>query len=354
MMDAWFLREWQHNSPWQILLRPLSWLFAVLVLLRRALYRTGILKSERVRVPVIVVGNVTVGGTGKTPLVLEIAQSLGRAGWHCGILSRGYSRGGAGRELRRQMAAVIQVAPAAADPAVIGDEALLLANRSGVPVYISADRVAAARTLLKDHPAIDVLICDDGLQHYSLRRDLEICVIDVARGFGNGALLPAGPLREPVTRLRQVDAIVINAGSALAAQDLASAAAGVPAFPMKLANESLVRVRDGRIMSIDAGLAEFSAKRMLAIAGTGNPARFFEHLASLGFKAAGTVAFPDHHPFAAGDFLSRDADIFLMTEKDAVKCQAFADDRMWFMRVDAILPATFGEFIANRLSKLKK
>jgi tetraacyldisaccharide 4'-kinase len=355
-MEAWLLREWQRTGFWQILLRPLSWAYASLAATRRGLYRAGILKSQCIGIPVIVVGNITVGGTGKTPVVLAIAQHLARSGWRCGIISRGYTRLRAGNRLRGESATapVIRVVPESADPAVTGDEALLLARRSDVPVYVSADRAAAARSLLHDHPEVEVLICDDGLQHYALRRDLGICVIDGARGFGNGAMLPAGPLREPITRLAQVDVIVINGTAAAGQWNPGNALSDVPCYAMTLGNESLVRVRDGKVISIEQGLAEFSTKYLQAIAGTGNPARFFAHLASLGFKCADCRAFPDHHSYTASGLAEPDVGVILMTEKDAVKCRAFADDRMWFMRVDAILPDGFGEFVVKRLSDLKK
>ena len=350
-MEAWLLREWQRNSPWQMLLRPFSWVFALLAHARRSLFRLGILKSERVGVAVIVVGNITVGGTGKTPVVLAVAQLLARSGKRCGIISRGYSPVDADDQMRRSIGTVIHVVPESTESGVTSDEALLLATRSGVPVYTSADRAAAARSLLRDHPEVDVLVSDDGLQHYGLSRDLEICVIDGARGFGNGALLPAGPLRESLTRLDNVDAIVVNGQ---AAPGLLNAGYAAPVFPMDLGNESLVRVRDGKMMAIEQGLAEFSEKKIHAVAGTGSPARFFTHLERLGFKMEKTRAFPDHHPYKAADFTGSEAGIVLMTEKDAVKCKAFADDHMWFMRVDAILPDTFGEFLVKRLSELKK
>ncbi len=353
MMEAWFLQQWQRNSPWQILLRPLSWVFAMLVRVRRMLYRAGILKSERIGVPIIVVGNITVGGTGKTPVVLAIAKYLGKLGWHCGIISRGYARQNAETQkmpgdARDRVVRVVEGAD------VVSDEATILAGRSGVPVYISANRADAARSLLRDHPDVDVLICDDGLQHYALRRDVEICVIDGERGLGNGAFLPAGPLREPATRLDEVDAIVINTTATAAQLNASLAIRGVPAYSIVLANESLVRVIDGQAMSIEQGIAEFSTKRVLAVAGIGHPARFFAHVAGLGFRLAESHAFPDHHAFTPTDFNRTDAGIILMTEKDAVKCKAFADERMWFMRVDAILPEAFGEFVVKRLSELKK
>lgn len=352
-MEAWLLREWQRQSLWQVLLRPLSWIFAALAGSRRWLFRAGLLKRARIAVPVVVVGNINVGGTGKTPVVLAIAEILARRGYRCGIISRGYSRLAADARLVHP-AKVIEVVADDARSAFVSDEALLLARRSGAPVYISANRVNAAQSLLRDHPDVDVLVCDDGLQHYALRRDIEICVIDATRGFGNGALLPAGPLREPSTRLARVDAIVVNGTAAPELFSLDDLAHDVPAFRMRLGNESLVRVHDAKEISIQQGLAEFAAKRILACAGTGNPARFFSHLGSLGFDAVETLAFGDHHPFVESDFARQNAEIIVMTEKDAVKCGTFADDRMWFMRVDAILPAAFDEFVIKRLSELKK
>jgi len=236
----------------------------------------------------------------------------------------------------------------------MGDEAMLLACRSGAPVYIAADRASAGRALLRNHPGIDVLICDDGLQHYALHRDLEICVIDGARGFGNGAMLPAGPLREPAMRLATVNAIVVNGEATAEPLNVVTAAPKAPVYRMSLGNESLVRVLDEKVLSVRQALAEFSTTRVLAVAGIGNPARFFAHLRHLGFTPAETLSFPDHHPFSAADLVASGAGIILMTEKDAVKCRGFADDRMWFMRVDAILPDAFGEFVVNQLSELKK
>ena len=358
-MEAWFLRQWQTNSLWQVLLRPFSWIFAGLAGLRRTFYRNGILARKRIGVPVIVVGNITVGGAGKTPLVLVIVASLTRSGFRCGIVTRGYTRRKRAGTDDKQAAEpfLIRVVPSSLPPSdvsSVGDEAALLASRSGVPVVQSADRAAAARALLRDFPDVNVIISDDGLQHYALERDIEICVVDGERGFGNGALLPAGPLRESIARLGLVDAIVVNGET----EKFAFTGGRVPAdkkvFSMSLGNETLIRVQDGKSMTIDESIAAFATKKILAVAGTGNPSRFFSHLARLGFAPAETEAFADHHPFSVGDFSARKLDVILMTEKDAVKCRAFADDRMWFMRVDALLPRSFDEFVLNRLSELRK
>jgi tetraacyldisaccharide 4'-kinase len=341
-MEAWFLREWQRNSLWQIGLRPVSWLFGWLVAVRRFLYRHDWLGSERIDVPVIVVGNITVGGTGKTPLVLALAATLKRAGYKPGIVTRGYRRDSKpGAE-----DFIIHVVPAQISGPV-GDEATLLANRSEVPVYAGADRVNAVHALREAHPEVNIIVSDDGLQHYALQRDLELCVVDGGRGLGNGALLPAGPLREPAARLGEVDAVVINGGGT------SVQAPSVPTFSMALSNESFVFLRGGEPLTADAWRAKFDGRKIAVIAGTGNPARFFSHVAGLGIRASITQAFADHHPFVANDLKAIDAEVILMTEKDAVKCFAFADDRMWFMRVDAMLPDAFGEFILARLQRLE-
>ena len=366
-MEAWFLRQWRQNSLWQVLLRPLSWIFAALVRCRRALYRAGLLKRDRVGVAVIVVGNISVGGTGKTPVVLALAEILARSGWRCGIISRGYvredtrgysreeARGDSHTNARKQLAEdfVIRVVANSRDAAESGDEARLLAQRLQMPVYVSANRVSAARALLRDHPNVNVLISDDGLQHYALGRDLEICVIDGMRVFGNGALLPAGPLREPINRLGEVDAIVINGGVDETLLAPGADTKHVPVYRMHLGRESFHRLQDGKTLTIEQGINEFSNRKIVAVAGTGNPERFFTHLASLGLHPATSRAFPDHHPFAPADFAGVDAGVILMTEKDAVKCKTFNDERMWFMRVDAILPDAFGEFVVKRMSERK-
>lgn len=309
----------QARGPLAVTLLPVSLLFAAVAALRRLAYRTGILASERVGVPVIVVGNITVGGTGKTPLVLWLAEALRGRGRRPGIVSRGYgARTRVPRAVRPEDA-----------PDVAGDEPLLLARRSGAPVWIGRDRVAAARALLAAHPECDLLISDDGLQHYRLRRDAEIAVID-GRGAGNGWHLPAGPLREPVARLARVDALVIN-GERLPAGlvDVPP----VPAFSMRLVGERFRRLGDA---SQTCGPEAFAGLRLHALAGIGHPQRFFDHLAALGLRAVPHV-FPDHHAYAAEDLAFEGADALLMTEKDAVKCAAFAPSNAWVLPVAAHL-----------------
>ena len=332
-MEAWFVRQWQINSVWQCVLRPVSWCFGMLVWLRRAAYRMGWLHSFSVGVPVIVVGNITVGGSGKTPLVLALAALLTEHGKHVGIVSRGYVPHSQARQPD-----VMQILPG---DVLSSDEATLLARRSGLPVYIGADRVAVARALLHDHPTVNVIISDDGLQHYALRRDVEICVIDGVRGLSNGAQLPAGPLRERASRLDTVDAIVVNG--------VATSCSRAGAFAMSLANESFVNLKTAQHVSPDAAREIMRGKRIHALAGIGHPARFFEHLGKLGFDLQTSRAFPDHHDFLGHEVALSNADIILMTEKDAVKWSRFADERMWFMRVEALLPADFVDCIMHKL-----
>ena len=317
---------WYSKNRVALLLLPLSWLFCAVVALRRYAYRTGLLPSYHVPVPVIVAGNITVGGSGKTPLVLWLVEFLRQAGYKPGIVSRGYGgRPGAGpREVN-----------AKSDPVEVGDEAVLLARRCGCPIRVSADRVAAARELLSE---CDVIISDDGLQHYRLQRDIEIAVVDAERGFGNGFCLPAGPLREPLRRLHEVDLIVNNgkrddAGYTMRLQELAL---------HNLHNESLIR-----------HVTDFRGQTVHAIAGIGHPARFFTHLRRLGLNVI-EHGFPDHHPFTAGEIEFGDAAPVIMTEKDAVKCKRFAEPHHWTMPVQAELEPGFGERLLALLKDLPR
>jgi tetraacyldisaccharide 4'-kinase len=287
----------------------------VLVALRRELYHNGIMTSHQLLLPVIVVGNISVGGTGKTPLTLALAQQLIERGWHPLIVSRGY-----GRSLSRA-----QQVNLSSPPAQVGDEPLLMAQRDICPVWVGADRVATARAALQVHPQCDVVLCDDGLQHYSLQRDAEIAVIDGARGFGNGLMLPAGPLREPVSRLQTVDAVVVNGSDAAAGQ-----------YAMRLTGAIFYNLLNP---GQTATPADFQQSNNHAVAGIGHPQRYFRHLETLGVPFT-PHAFPDHHPYRATELSFTDCDAILVTEKDAVKCAAFADARYWVLRVDAqIAPA---------------
>ena len=336
---SWLQPHLDHVTPVSGLLYPVSLAFRTSAALRLAAYRTGLAATERLPVPVVVVGNLIAGGTGKTPLVLWLAKYLRRRGFVPGIVSRGY--GGA------------EVAPhrvtADADPAALGDEPVLLARRSGCEVWIGSDRVAAARSLLAAEPACNVLISDDGLQHYALGRDVEVCVVDAARGLGNGWLMPAGPLREPPSRLSTVDAIVVNSSGTekpALLHELAAVTSDRP-FHMALQGHKFQNLlnRERR-----AGPEQFRGRALHAIAGIGNPQRFFHHLQDLGLSFI-PHPFPDHHAFSAADLAFVGADAIVMTEKDAVKCQAFAAETHWVLPVDAKVDAHFGAFVVDRIER---
>jgi tetraacyldisaccharide 4'-kinase len=295
------------------------------VVARRAAYRLGVFKTERMPVPVVVVGNLVVGGTGKTPLVLWLVETLRAQGFHPGIVSRGYAASAA------EPKAVL----AGGDPASYGDEPLLLAERSGAPVWVGHDRVGAARALLVAHPECNVLVSDDGLQHYRLGRDFEVAVED-ARGFGNGLMLPAGPLREP--RSRRVDATVVNGGTVRGG-----------AFAMALEPIGLFSLR---VPAQRIEVQAFRGQRVHAIAGIGHPARFFATLQAMGL-AFTPHAFPDHHAYTPRDLAFAECDAVLMTEKDAVKCRAFGRDDLYALRVAARVDASLADLITSRLHGLK-
>ena len=342
-MGAWLEAEWQRLGGGALVFLPLTLAFAAIVWLRRLLYRARILPSWRAPVPVVVIGNITVGGSGKTPLAIEVVDLLQRRGFTPGVVARGY-----GRVPPREAdpLGVVRVYPDIATPEHFGDEPVLIARRSRVPVYISPDRPAAARALLAAHPEVDVLVSDDGLQHYALERDLEIAVVDGERRFGNGLMLPSGPLREPVARLRGVDAVVVNGGHS-------DVLLGPRQFAMLLGRERFAALATNEELTPQEFALMARGRAVAAIAGIGNPDRFFEHLERLGVRAR-TRAYPDHHAFQPAELKLPGAELVVMTEKDAVKCAAFADARMWLMRVDAMLPPEFEEFLLSRIAQSRR
>jgi tetraacyldisaccharide 4'-kinase len=332
------MRAWMRRGVLACVLFPVSLLMALVVTLRQAMYRSGYKKAERLPVPVIVVGNIFVGGTGKTPLTIWLVKALREAGFTPGVVSRGYGR---------DADTLIEVR-ATSLSGDVGDEPLLIAQRAQCPVWVGRKRVEAARALLASNPAVDVVISDDGLQHYALARDIEIVLSD-QRGNGNGWLLPAGPLREFAGRVRDFN--IINVG--------ASKAVTIP-MPMRLSATPTFA------MQLDSGMAEqlkdrdnrkplstfASATRVAALAGIGSPARFFETL-----RAAGLVVdeypLPDHYDFTDNPFEGLAADIFLITEKDAVKCKAIDainnDPRIWVVPVSARIDSLFTQQIVEKL-----
>jgi len=312
------------------LLFPFSLVFILLVALRRALYRAGLLRRERLPVPVVVVGNLTVGGTGKTPLVIHLALALRALGRHPGIVSRGY---------RGSAAQVEEVTPVS-DPGAAGDEPLLLARRSGCPVFVGRDRTAAGRALLAAHPQCDVILADDGLQHYRLVRDVEVAMFD-ERGLMNGWCLPAGPLREPVSRLAQVDALVLNGIAVSPAPTLDR-----PVFLMRLLGESFHRL-DDPLMQCRA--ADLAGRKLHAVAGIGAPRRFFDQLSEMGMSFI-EHAFADHHSYSAEE-LAFVGDAILTTEKDAVKLMRLSLPLpVWVLPVTAEVSPDLAAFVLEKLN----
>jgi tetraacyldisaccharide 4'-kinase len=305
---------WYGDSALRWLLWPAATAYRLLAQLRRAAYVRGILKAVHLPVPVIVVGNVSVGGTGKTPFVIWLAAQLKQRGMRVGLVTRGY-RGGATDWPR--------AVTADADPIEVGDEPVLLARRTGCAVVAGPDRVAAAHRLLSV-TTVDVVLSDDGLQHYRLGRRFEIAVVDGVRGMGNGLCLPAGPLREPAERINEVDAIVVNGGN--------WGHAGV--FRADAVVTEVRRLKDGTTRSLDS----FKGKRVHAVAGIGNPQRFFDLLENAGLDVD-PHPLEDHASFGVEQLTFEEPGAVLITEKDAVKCESFAHDDVWCVAVDLLFDA---------------
>lgn len=361
-LETTLTSNWLRRGPLACALWPLSLLFRAVGGLRAGLYRAGLLKSSRLPVPVVVVGNIYIGGTGKTPLTIWLVQALQAAGMRPGVISRGH---GSDADGAREVGAL-------STPAEVGDEPLLIKQRTGCPVMVGRDRAATGRALLAAHPDVDIVLTDDGLQHYALQRDIEIILFD-GRGAGNGWLLPAGPLREPVARRR--DFTVINAPlltdelvRAVGCQprqpmagsdpDIRSASATMSGsdpdmlapIQMTLVGEYAEQLRDRRQRRPLAALDQ-PGLRLAAAAGIGNPARFFGMLKAAGLSIA-ELPLPDHHDYTDRPFARLEADIILMTEKDAVKCAQIEelrdDPRLWVVPVTARIDAALADQIVEK------
>tara|TARA_R110002110_G_scaffold107320_2_gene268437 strand:- start:4870 stop:5874 length:1005 start_codon:yes stop_codon:yes gene_type:complete len=321
------VRAWYAGAAWLWLLRPLELLYRLLTWLRRQAFRVGLCTVYRAPVPVVVVGNITVGGTGKTPVVIALVEALQARGLRPGVVSRGYGAA-SGATFPHRVGATSRAEDC-------GDEPLLIYQRTGVPCVVAPDRPAAVRALLAAAP-VDLVLCDDGLQHYALARDFEIALLDAQRLLGNGFCLPAGPLREPAARLRAVDWILYRGG-----------------------NEPGTRVdyvTDGLLPLLDHGRAPPPAQgaAVHAIAGIGQPGQFFASLEAMGYQVTGQ-GFADHHAFVADDFAGLGERPLIMTEKDAVKCRALAGqggvgDNLWYLKISARLPAA----LVNRVAALAR
>lgn len=321
-MQALVNKIWYQGHPLRWLLLPLSALFAFVTAFRRSLFRLGIKSQTTLPVPVIVVGNITVGGSGKTPTVIYLIELLRNQGFNPGVISRGYGA-------QFQGVKVVTVKDAATD---VGDEPAMIVARTGVPMVVGAKRVETAKALLAQF-AVDVIICDDGLQHYALGRDIELVVIDGKRGLGNRNLLPAGPLREGEWRLNQVDFVIVNGGPAVA-------------------NQYEMQLRPCAVLPVSPAVtAEFdSTQPLVAMAGIGHPARFFETLTQQGYQVALFHSFDDHQAYDKQLLCELAASRpLIMTEKDAVKCRDFAQENWWYLAVDAKLSPQFDQQLLSRL-----
>lgn len=322
-------RIWSGSSPIYLLLLPLSWLYGLVSGVIRLSYRLGWRKSWRAPVPVVVVGNLTAGGNGKTPMVIWLVEHLQQRGYRVGVVSRGYGGKSAVYPLVLNAQTTTQQA---------GDEPVLIYQRTGAPVAISPNRAEAVQALLQQGK-LDVVITDDGLQHYALQRDFELVVIDGVRRFGNGWWLPAGPMRERAARLNTVDACVANGGVAQPGE-----------IAMKLQALDAVNVASGERCPVTA------LAHVVAMAGIGHPPRFFATLEKLEVEVEGEIPFADHQDYTYAQLaaLTKQGQTLLMTEKDAVKCRAFAQPDWWYLPVDAVLPADQAERLLQDIEQRLK
>jgi len=332
----WLHRVWYEGAASYRLLLPLSGLYWLLIASRRCLYQVGMLGSRRAVAPVIVVGNITTGGTGKTPVTIWLARELQSRGFSPGIVSRGYGGSKSSSSMR---------VDTASDPATVGDEPVLLARRSGCPVVVDADRFRAAEMLVAD--GADVIIADDGLQHYRLARTYEICVIDGARGLGNRLLLPAGPLRETISRLGEVDQVLLN--GPLREQGESISVVEQNSIEFELVAKEVSRLNG----SLTRPIERFEGTTVHAVAAIGNPSRFFDLLRAHGMQVI-EHALPDHARISSRELDFGDEFDILMTEKDAVKLGTMASDKLWTVPVELKMdPLLSGPWLAQIESRLK-
>ncbi|WP_241622199.1 tetraacyldisaccharide 4'-kinase [Rosenbergiella australiborealis] len=323
-------RLWSGESGWWRALLPLSWLYGAITASIRLAYRLGIKKSWKAPIPIVVVGNLTAGGNGKTPVVIWLVEQLRQHGRVPAVVSRGYG----GDASQYPLLLNTQTSPQQA-----GDEPVLIYQRTGVPVAVAPKRSEAIQSLLRTHKDIDIVITDDGLQHYALQRDVEIVVIDGERRFGNGWWLPAGPMRERASRLRKVDAVITNGGVAQAGE-----------LAMQLMPGKLVNLVTGQSVP----LAQFTDKPSVALAGIGHPPRFFSTLRANGIQPVAEYAFQDHHAYTSEELavLASGEQQLLMTEKDAVKCQPFAQHNWWYLPVEAQLSQSDTQALLTKILAL--
>ncbi|CAM5394151.1 Tetraacyldisaccharide 4'-kinase OS=Eoetvoesiella caeni OX=645616 GN=lpxK PE=3 SV=1 [Eoetvoesiella caeni] len=314
-------RMWQTKGLASTLLLPLSWLAHLAVLYKQKRYRKQASYWPAGPRPIVVVGNILVGGTGKTPVVIALTQALRAKGWHPGIVSRGYGV---------KLEARAKVGQGRLDAAGFGDEPALIARSTGAPLAVHPSRVLAVQALVRAHPEVDVIISDDGLQHLALQRDVEIVVQD-ARGLGNGRMLPAGPLREPAAKLAQVDYLITNVAASQPAPP--PLPVGALQLCMRLQPERVEHLASDLSATWPEWLARHAAGTIAAVAAIGQPDRFFSMLRGHGLRLDAAIALPDHDPYSSSPFTALNADVILITAKDAVKCARFNDPRIWVVNV---------------------
>jgi len=324
---------WYRPNKLVWLLLPLSWLYCLVVYIRRKLYQLHVIKSFTAQVPVVVVGNIVAGGSGKTPLLIGLCEYVSARGYRPGVVSRGYGGSYSG----------IRQVSESDDAIIVGDEPLMIKQRAGVPVVVSADRVAAVEYLL-DNNDCDIVFSDDGLQHYRMRRNIELAVIDVNRGLGNGFCLPAGPLREKSTRLQEVDMVVYNGKPTDASGVLVQRSGNIQTkcfYQLKITKIQRLNSKECRVLS------DFAKTKTHAIAGIGNPSRFFGQLEAEGLSLE-QHTFSDHHAYRQDDFSGWSTDCIIMTEKDAVKCRNLILPDAWVV----IVSSQFSAALASALDEI--
>lgn len=339
---GWLHQQWLHKGIWAWLMAPFALAAFVVLAIRRRVLRSIATHSARPPVPMIVVGNIYIGGTGKTPVVIALLAMLRAKGWHPGVISRGYG---------------VQAGQAALtgcgvlDAARFGDEPALIAQEAGVPVSVHPNRRLAWQALLKHYPQTDVIVSDDGLQHATLMRDVELVVQD-ARGVGNGWLLPAGPLRDPPSRLRSIDALITRRTQTERATPKGGLAPKELAATMHISG--FKQLTSGQLLSPDEFVARCAHQTLAAYAGIGAPERFFSDLRALGLRIERTTALPDHHLFNATTLYAPAADIVIITSKDAVKCNAVAHNKIWVAQVHLeFSDPLFDAWLDERLSRIQ-
>ena len=319
---------WQKIGFLSLVLLPVALFFKLTVFLRRSLYRLGVLQSRTLRVPVIVVGNITVGGTGKTPVVMHLANMLAIEGYHPGIISRGYKGDGNQHEVFDDSL-----------PDIVGDEPLLIKKNTDCPVWVGPSRYSSGKALLEKYPHVDVVISDDGLQHYALSRNYEVVIVDGMTNFGNNLPLPAGPLREPINRIAGTDLVIING------EEKPTLNTSVQKLRMKLEGTIFRSLRN---TERTASPEYFHGRTVAAAAGIGNPKRFFNHLKKLGILAR-EIHLPDHHKISTSEINEIKEDVILVTEKDALKCPQFEGKECWFLPVTPVFNDEPIKFILKKL-----